>query len=61
MFPSLITSICLVSEVKISANDESIKNEGDLTTRTVERIAGEIADATTPEHVAVSKARNVWH
>ena len=58
LFPSLITSICLVSEVKLSTKYESIKNEKAFTDRTVERIIGEIAAAATPEHV-VTRVRNV--
>ena len=32
---------------------------GERIARTIERIAGEIAAAVTPEHVTVTKARNV--
>ena len=47
LFPSLITGICLVSGVKISVRDESIKNEEALTVRTVEIIAGKTTAAIT--------------
>ena len=40
LFLSLITSICVVSGVRLDAKDEHVKNNGALTTRTIERIAG---------------------
>lgn len=54
LFPLLITSICIVFGVKIPAKDKKIKNEGVHTARIVERIIGETAAATIPEHVAVT-------
>ena len=47
LFPSLITSICVVSGVCLDAKDEHVKNDGALTARTIERIAGETAGATS--------------
>ena len=58
LFHSLATSICLVSGVSITAEDERIKNEGALTTRTIERIVGEFIVAT-PEPTVVASARTV--
>ena len=58
LFPSLITSICVVSEVHLDAKDEHVKNDGALTARTIERITGEVAGAP-PEPVAVVGARRV--
>ena len=51
LFPSLITSICVVSGVRLDAKDEHIKNNGALTVGTIERIAGEVAGAP-PEPAA---------
>ena len=56
LFPSLITRICVVSGVRLDANDEHVKNDGALTARTFERIAGENAGATT-EPTAITGAR----
>ena len=47
VFPSLITSICVVSRVRLDAKDEHVKNDGALTARTIERIVGEDAGATS--------------
>ena len=35
LFPSLITSLCLVSGVRATVQDEHIKNAGALNTRTI--------------------------
>ena len=43
LFPSLITSIYVVSGVRLNAKDEHVKNDGALTARTIERIVGEVA------------------
>lgn len=59
LFRSLITRICLVFRVKISAKDESIKNEWALTDRIIERIATETTTTATPEYVVVTRAMNV--
>lgn len=59
LFPSLITSIYVVSEVTISAKEEKIKNKGALIARTVERIAGEIVAAVPLEPVVVARAKKV--
>lgn len=56
LFPSLITSICLVSGVRTTAQDERIKNEG--AAQTIERIAGESV-AAPPEPVVVVGSRRV--
>ena len=45
LFPSLITSICVVSGVRLGAKDEHAKNDGALTACTIERITGEVARA----------------
>ena len=45
LFPSLITSLCLVSRVQSAVRDEQIKNAGAVNARTVERIAGDTAAA----------------
>lgn len=58
LFPSLITSICVVSEVHLDAQDDHVKNDGALTARTIERIAGE-AVVTSPEPAVVVGARRV--
>ena len=51
LFPSLITSICVVSGVRLDAKDEHVKNDGALIARTIERIDGEVA--RTPSEPAV--------
>ena len=56
LFPSLITSICVVFGVRLDAKDDHVKNDGDFTTRTIERVAGESAGTTT-EPAAVTGAR----
>ena len=56
LFPSLITSICVVSGIRLDAKDEHVKNDGTLTARTIERIASEITRATT-EPATVTGAR----
>ena len=58
LFPSLITSICLVSWVGPTNQDERIKNEEGFTAQTIERIAGESAVAP-PEPFVVVGARRV--
>ena len=56
LFPSLITSICVVSNVRLEAKDEHVKNDDVLTVRTIERIASESAGVTT-EPAAVTGVR----
>ena len=56
LFPSLITSICVVSGVHLDARDDHIKNDGAFTARTIERVAGENVGTTT-EPAAVTGAR----
>ena len=58
LFPSLITSICVVLGVRLDAKDEHVKNDYALTARTIERIAGEIARAPS-EPAAVTGAKRV--
>ena len=58
LFPSLVTSICVVSGVRLDARDKHVKNDGAFTTRTIERVAGESAGATT-EPVVVTGVRRV--
>lgn len=55
LFLSLITSICLVSGVRGTAQDKHIKNEGALT---IERIAGE-SIAAPPKQVDVAGTKRV--
>ena len=56
LFPSLVTSICVVSGVRLEASDKYVKNDGAFTARTIERVAGESAGTTT-EPAAVTRAR----
>ena len=56
LFPSLVISIYVVSGVRLDARDEHVKNDGAFTARTIERVAGESAEATT-ELVVVTRAR----
>ena len=56
LFPSLITSICVVSAVRLDAKDEHVKNDRALIARTTERIAGEAA-GTPSEPIIVTGAR----
>lgn len=58
LFPSLITSICVVSGVRITAQDERIKNNSAFTTRTIKRIIGE-STATPTESVVVAGTKRV--
>ena len=58
IFPSLITSICVVSGVHLDAQDDRVKNNGALTARTIKRIASEVV-AAPPESVAATRARRV--
>ena len=58
LFPSLITSIYVVSGVHIDAKDEHVKNYGALTARTIERIAGEVTGAP-PKPATVAGVRRV--
>ncbi|KAH9801427.1 hypothetical protein KPL71_001026 [Citrus sinensis] len=41
----LVLFICVVSGVRLHAKDEHVKNDGALTVRTIERIAGEVVRA----------------
>lgn len=59
LFTSLITTICVVSGVKISAKNEKIKNERALMARTVERITGEIVTAAIVEYIVVTRTGKV--
>ena len=56
LFPSLITSIYVVSGVRLDIKDEYVKNDGAFTARTIERIAGEVVGAIF-EPAAVTGAR----
>ena len=56
LFPSLITSICVVSGVHLDARDDHIKNDGAFTERTIERVAGESV-GTTIEPATITGAR----
>ena len=58
LFPSAITSICVVSGVRLDAKDEHVKNDGTLTARTIERVVGEVARAPS-EPAAITRARRV--
>ena len=59
LFPSLITSICLVSGVRLDARDEHVKNDGALTARTIERIAGEVAGSTSEPAIITGVRRAI--
>lgn len=59
LFPSLITNICVVSGVRIAAQDEGIKNDGALTTCTIERIISESTAAPTEPFVVAGIRRVV--
>ena len=59
LFSSLVTSICVVSCVRLEASDDHVKNEGAFTTRTIEIVTGESAGATT-ELAAVTGARQTF-
>ena len=58
LFPSLITSICVVSGVHLDAQDDRVKNDGVFTARTIEWITGEAA-AAPPELAVVVGTRIV--
>lgn len=55
LFRSLITRISEALGVQFEGNDERIKNEGAITVRAVERIAGESTIAATPERPAITR------
>ncbi|KAH9770018.1 hypothetical protein KPL71_012225 [Citrus sinensis] len=56
LFPSLVTSICVVSDVRLDSRDEHVKNDGAFTTRTIERVAEASAEATATEEPAEDAA-----
>ena len=56
LFPSLITSTCVVSGVRLDIRDDHVKNDGAFTAQTIERVAGE-STGTTTEPAAVTRAR----
>lgn len=58
LFHSLITSICLVSRVRTTTQNEHIMNKGVLTARTIKRITSESA-TTQPELVVVAWSRRI--
>ena len=58
LFPSLITSICVVSGVCLNAKDEHVKNNGALIACTIECITGVVSGAP-PEPAVVAGARRV--
>ena len=49
----------LVSSVRLDAKDEHVKNDGALTARTIERIAGESAGVTTEPAVVTGARRAI--
>ena len=59
LFPSLITSICVVSGVRLDAKDEHVKNDGAFTARTIERVAGESAGTTTEPATVIGARRAI--
>ena len=59
LFLSLITSICVVSGVHLDAKDEHVKNDGALTTCTIERIAGKSAGTTTKPAAVIGVRRAI--
>ena len=46
-FPSLITGICIVSRVRVTSQDELMRNAGALIAQTIERITGDTTAAPT--------------
>ena len=56
LFHSLVTSICVVSGVRLDARDDHVKNDSAFTAQTIERVTGENTGTTT-EPVAVTGAR----
>ncbi|KAH9793304.1 Ribonuclease H [Citrus sinensis] len=56
LFSSPITSICVVSGVRLDARDDHIRNDSAFTARTIERVAGKSAGTTT-ELAVVTGAR----
>ncbi|KAH9792490.1 hypothetical protein KPL71_004147 [Citrus sinensis] len=59
LFPSLITSICVVFGVRLDARDDYIRNDGAFTARTIERVAGESAGTTTEPAVVTGARRAI--
>ena len=59
LFPSLITSICVVSGVRLDARDDHVKNDGAFTAHTIERVAGESAATTTEPAVVIGARRAI--
>ncbi|KAH9671394.1 hypothetical protein KPL70_017357 [Citrus sinensis] len=59
LFPSLVTSICVVSGVRLKAIDEHVKNDGAFTARTIERVAGESVRTTTEPAVVTGARRTL--
>ena len=58
LFPSLITSICVVLRVCLDAKDEHVNNDDALTAHTIERIVSEVVEAP-PKPIVVVGARRV--
>ena len=59
LFPSFVTSICVVSGVRLDARDEHVKNDGAFTARTIERVAGESAGTTTEPTIVTGARRAI--
>lgn len=47
LFPSLITSICVIFGVRLDTRDDHVKNDGAFMARTIVRVASESAGTTT--------------
>ena len=60
LFLSLVTSICVVSGVRLDARNEHVKNDGAFMACTIERVAGENAGTTTEPTVVIRARRAIW-
>ena len=56
LFPSLITSICVVFGVRLNARDDHVKIDSAFTTCTIERVAGESVGTTTEPAIGLEQA-----
>ena len=59
LFPSLITSLCVVSGVRLDARDDHVQNDGAFTAHTIERVAGESVGTTTEPAVVIGARRPI--
>ena len=59
LFPSLVTSICVVSGFRLEASDEHVKNDGAFMARTIEQVAGESAGTITEPAIVIGARRAI--